>query len=282
MRWFRRTPTALVLPENSRQIETPIEKSNEKIVSDLFPIHAITDSYPIVGTTTYGALTIGQDFKPDGNSVEFGDYILRKIERTPENLFARLYFTRGITLSNFDSPFRTESWMDDQFYWDPILFKVEFFADRTAPFATAGEGGNTVYVTRYFPIVSYIDGQRGGTTIREEHYVTDQDLMITSYETPMPVTVDYEFHNVRDSFGPCLHKKLIFSDAMAAFAAVDGAGDAVVLSSALPGRVHEATNFEEWESHVYSFKKVNDGLLKEYIRYTAIPPELPPISRRTS
>lgn len=277
-RWFKRTPKNPAPPEASFTVETPIEGSGEREISDLFPVFAITASYPVINTTTYGDLSILVEPKPDGDTTTYNDYVLRRIEKVAGSLFARLYFTRNITNPLDEAPFQTVQEFDPDFSWDPILYQVKFLEDRQAPFATAGPNGNTIFTPRYFPRAFYTDAQRGAL-ILTEHFVASSPVECGYLEQPMGTTVSYDFHNVHDTFGKCLHPRLVFDAKQGAFTAYNAATDAAVsVSGSISGQIFEATNFTEWEAYVFSFRVVRKGLLFEVIRQTAVPPELPEIS----
>lgn len=285
MRWFRRIPRDLVIPEDSRSVETPIEGSSERTISDLFPVSAITASYPVIQSstvtgTTYGALTYSRSNKSDGEDpTGFDSYTCRKIESIPNSRFCRLYFARVITDALAVNPFYTGEEFDPTFPWDPILYKVIFLIDSANPIVTRGPGGVEVYVNRYVPRAYYTDGQTGALII-QEHFVSDTPFIgVGDYDTPKPTTVQYEYANVRDTFRACLHNKLIFDTKQTAIVGYDAAAAvAVNVSGSVSGQIFEPTNFEEWQTHPFKFEFVQKGLLFEGIRYTAIAPEIPDTS----
>ncbi len=278
--WFRRSPKDLVLPEDSRQIETPIEGSNERVISDLFPVTLLTSSFPIVGTTTYAGMAPLAQVKPDGVTLsDFDSYVLRKIERSPLGRFCRCSFTRGITNPFDTAPFYIEEEYDPDFWWDPILYKVVFLIDAANPIVTRGPGGIEIYTNRYVPRAYYTDDQRGALIVKE-YFASDVPFTgVGDYDKPKPTTVQYEYANCKDTFRANLHGKLVFDTKQTAIIGYDAAAaTAVSISGSISGQIFEATNFEEWETHPFKFESVQKGLLYEGIRYTAIAPDIPEIS----
>lgn len=283
MRWFRRTPKDIVIPEDSRVIETPIDGSGERTISDLFPVSAITSTYPVIHTqtvtgTTYGALTFGRDNKPDGDSMtDFDAYTCRKIEPVPNTRFCRLYFARVFSELEKETSFKSVTYFDEDEYLPPILFRIKILEDRTAPHVTRGPGGNEIYVPHYYSRVYYVDEQNGAL-IQETKFISDVPFNIGMCETFRPTTVSYDYYGLTDAFRKCLHPKMIFDAKQTAFVAYNAG--TVEISGSVSGQIFEATNYETWDSHIKSDKQVAVGLLFERTKKLLIPPEVPAISKK--
>src|SRR5262245_1567032 len=64
------------IPVNSRRVWNPIKGAAIRGVSDLIPTYSITDSYPVIGSTTYGALDPSNQSSPN----PFSSYIVSDIQ----------------------------------------------------------------------------------------------------------------------------------------------------------------------------------------------------------
>lgn len=280
--WLRRQPKDLVIPEDSRQVETPLVGSSEKVLSDLFPVSSITASFPVIGTTTYSGMSVGAptiSVKPDGDTLtDFDAYIIRKIEPVPNTRFVRCFFTRSIGV--VEEAYKTETYFDEDIWLPPILYRVNFVEDRGNPIVTRGPGDKEIFSPRYMARAFYTDDQRGAL-VQLDYFVSDVPHSIGMCDPPRPISVQYDFYNVQDTFRPSLHPKLVFDRKQGAFIAYSvGSATTVSAGSSAAGQTFPATNHETWQTYIADDRQREVSLLYERVRKTIIPTFEPEVSKR--
>lgn len=274
-------PSNIPVPRNSRTVSTPLEGSSEKVITDLIPTMAITEAYPVLGTTTYGAMIPGGKAQADGSAMAFSSYVLRKMKAEPGTFYTRCWFTRVIGATLESTPYRTTTEFDDH-YWPPVLLGVKILEDRTFAMSTKGTDGTDVFAAQQYRREFYIPEVTEGTLFKYEYFVNDTPFVIGQYATPQPGHVSYEYHGVEGTFPSCLHATLIFDPKQTAFVKYNAATSTTSIAAAtLSGQVFPATNFEDWQPYV---KKVKTDVVEEVlhlaIKVTVYPPPQPDVVQR--
>lgn len=237
--WPRNIPE----PRDGRHVETPVDGSSEKVISDLFPTQCISASFPVDDVTTYGDM--GPKMMADGNAMEFSSYVLRHMEPSERPGFTRCFFSRTIS-PQATVPAVTKTYLDDHL-WYRILLKVDFVRDTSFGRTTRGPGGIEVYAPRYYPRIYSIAEATEGTLFQEFTFINSAIPTIRRSDCPQPNDVNFSILGVHGSFERCLHGKLIFDATKTAIVGYNAATSTVVpVSGAVGGQFFDETNYDEW------------------------------------
>lgn len=248
-------PQNMVPPRDAREILTPFKGSNEKVMTDVIPTISITDSYPVVDSTTFSALTFNPAPKADGNPIAFGTYILRKMEPDQRKGWTKCWFSRAIPSDPLPAPYKTESEQIDHLWHDQLL-RVDFLPDYSFPHTTRGPGGVEIYAPRYYPRVFHIPEATEGTLAIHRFYIASVPFVVKQTECPQPSDVNFNILGVEGQWSRCLHPKLVFDSKKTAIVAYNAATTSVVQTGgAIAGQLYEETNFEDWTTYDWIIKQ---------------------------
>lgn len=274
---FTWNETGLRAPAKARRVESLAQGSQLVGVSDLIPMAAVTDTWPVIGQTTYGNCNfMNVPVDAEGNT-HFGDYVLQKIEygwREPD--FARLYFTPVLTLTGAIStlvPFKTE-WTSKVHQWHPILEKILFTDDEylKVPIQTAN---GTLYKPRVYVTWEYRSGVTDACKVRQDYYLSDRpfDLSSFTFTVPQPTDVSWELGPLGQSgsMGSCLHPKV----------RVRAPDPRTAFAGSVYHEEYPATNVATWQAYVFDFEASSiNGVAYQGILRTVYPPPLTSITRK--
>lgn len=264
----------IIMPRDSRRINTPFELCKERSVSDLIPTAAITDEWPVLGTTTYGEM----NFSGNSDLNPFRHYIARSIKEE-YGLFSRVTYTRPMTDEERRTPYRTESWFDDH-YWPPILKGIKFVADYSFPRAVRLADGTVVNAPSIYSREAYINEHRGGTRFQAYYFVSDVQPTIGQYPVLGPNRVAYDFLGVSGGFESCLHDHIYLRPMPTARFLEDNSDSVQNSSGVIAGQRFPATPFKEWAPHVISHKPQIQNDLFNHVLIRVFPPAIPKVSIR--
>jgi len=269
--------TAITMPRNSRRVYCPVSGSDERVVSDLIPVDAITPEFPLIGQR-YG--DINWLNQPQDNYYE--DYVLREI-RPEGDLFSRLVFSREIVDENGNDdslnrpPFKRREAHDDK-YWAPILHDIYFIPDKNFPLVTRGPNGNIITAYRHYKRQVYTPGAHEGTKYVIESFIHTVEPKIPRYPTPVLGNVSYDFLEAEGSFPECFHDDLRIGPQQTAFASYNAnTNTTTAISGALQGQFFPATNFITWRPYVKKHTVEEVDVLYVSTRVTVYPPSLPEV-----
>ena len=261
-----------VIPKDGREITTPIMGCSSKIVSCLYPTDGITDSYPIIGTSTFGALNSGE--KPDPNY--FSDYVLTSIDRSNKTGFSRLSFVKPMTDATTLVPFKPNTYQSKMETWPAILLKFRQLEDPQLKVKIDTAFG-TKLVPRVYTQWEYIEGVTVPCKVVERHFVSDhpfdkRQLKISPNVTEATdVSWDIGPLGKSGSMGPCLHEEI----------KVRAAHPREGFSGSPYSQIYPATGVTTWTPFVYDFETKQVDQLYYGIERTVIPPNLPASIRKS-
>lgn len=265
----------ITMPRNTRRVYCPIDGCDERVISDLIPVDAITPTFPQIGVVKYGEI----DFVNNPQDNPWADYVLRKIE--PEgDLYSRLTFSRDIEADNpdpFATPFKVWSELKDK-YWPPILHAIHFVKDKKFPHTTRAANNSIIEGYRLYKREDYTPAAREGTLYTYEHFVHSVKPKIPKYQCPQTSRVSFHYLGVSGEFPECLHDDLLFKSEPGAIRIESVGDESVEAVSVIPGQFFPATNFITWRPY-FGQHTVNDAdVLFESIRVRFTPPSLPETS----
>lgn len=270
---FKIDPT-IIIPRDARRVYCPIEDCPERVVSDLMPVDAITEDWPVIGTTTYGEIEFFN--KPDENY--FAGYVLRKIE-ADRPFFSRLTFSRDIPLGpnggEFENPYKVETETADH-YWPPILHDIQWIPNPAFPIYTRGDRGEIITGYRHEPREIYTPPAREGTLFKYEYFVHSSPPNIPRYPVPLPTRVSVTYMGGNVTFEECLHDELKVKSRLSGTKSYSAATSVSIgIGGVLPGMLIPATNFTTWRKYYKDHKPTKNDVLWQSVRVSVSPPRLP-------
>lgn len=260
----------IVMPRNRRQVYCPVEDCNERVVSDLIPVDAITSSWPVIGETTYG--TIDYVNKPVDNFFE--DFVLRAI-RPEGDLFSRLVFSRDIkeTANDFSNPYKVE-WSFDDHSWPMVLRGFSIEESDAFPIAVRTPDGGTVFAPRHFKKDLIKPDVDEGSRFRHEYFIHTEPPNIPLYPTPQPGAISFDYLDIHGEYPRVLHGRVVVPPSSLGRAKLLQ-GQTTELGSGLAGQVFEATLFEDWQPYVRRHTVSKEDVIYISTRVTVFPPIQP-------
>lgn len=263
----------IVIPRHSRTVATPLDHSDVKIISDLIPTAAITDSYPVVGTTTYGAI------KPlNDQDTSFDAYVLRKMSHEAGTFFTRCFFVKVFTDAEKKTPYRTETFFDEGGYWHLLVKGIRFYPDKSMPRVAFDAQGKRVLGYKLYPKEFIVPAQKARRVV-VRYFASDTDFVIPFHSSPVSGFVSYMYDGVERTIENCLHHKIVIRPQPSGFAAFDlTALTATTIAGRIPGQTFKATEPPEWEPYISNDKSESvEGLLFSRRVVTEYPPDEPEI-----
>lgn len=114
-------PSSIPVPRNSRQIDQPVDGSSVRLVSDLIPTQAITESFPALGQK-YGTIF----YTNQTRDRRFENYEFYRMTREPGD-YTRLHFLPASGDVDSGVAFKTIWTYDSSVYWPKIVERMDFF-----------------------------------------------------------------------------------------------------------------------------------------------------------
>jgi hypothetical protein len=239
-------PSGLVIPKNSRTVSQPIEKSSLRVITDLIPTQAITESWP-AQNSTYGEL-------PYCNQTDDRRFANHKFYRLldREGDFTRAVFVPRAEDVDSNTAIDTIWTYDSSVYWPPIVESVDFFTD----IATLPGGVGTEYHgesnSTWLIFVKRRPAYRGITKLRIQQFVSAVnpfDFSATQQQNWTLTNVQWNLGGVngRGETGECLHPDIVvpgtnmLDAAVYVWNATDPGGRPVVIGSDYTSRLFKAT-----------------------------------------
>lgn len=201
-------PTGLVVPRNSRTVSQPIDNSVLRVITDLVPTQAITESWP-AQDSIYGELP----YCNQTDDRRFANHRFYKLLEQ-EGDFTRAVFIPAAADVNPATVINTIWTYDSSVYWPPIVEGIDFYAD----IATKPVGVDTEYhgepETSWLAFVKRRPAYRGVTKLRIQQYVSAVnpfDFSATTQRSFCPTNIQWNLGgaNGRGETGECLHPDIV-------------------------------------------------------------------------
>lgn len=258
--------------DSSRRVVQPLSGINIVAISELFPSHAFTEAFPIIGQTTKAEMTYMNQEAPN----DFDSNILWEIHSDFRDggEFTRCTFTPPITTTYPADPnsFVKEEWETVPHYWDPILEHIEFIDDDTTQVAVQDHKGNVKYVPRIRVRYAYRPGLEAASWVRKRTFLSNVPFKRgPRFNIPQPSDVSWDIDPLGQSgsFPRCLHPKID----------VPATSDASGLVGTSFSQRYPATNQLSWISYDLSFEVTESSPFFIGVLSTIFPPPLTPITK---
>lgn len=253
--------TNIAVPRDARQVKQLLDGTDLRSVSDLVPMSAITETFPLNGLRFGDVAWTSQP-----NNDAFADYIMYNMEPAynyPDFVRCEFFKNRTNQLN-----VAANSYLDERpLPWPDILKWVQLFK-----ITSTGK-----YRHRY----SMIKGGMFITKVQVDEFVSNIDYPDQYFEDDRPqgMPVSWFYDGASADIPECLHPKMIFPG----FTEVGTVFniDAVSAKQSSSSQVFEATSMVFWDNYIESFNVVKKTGLYYGTRLTAFPPELPPETLRS-
>lgn len=188
-------------------VDQPVEKSSLRIISDLIPTQAITETWP-AADTLYGELPYANRTSP----LRFASHRFYKLAER-EGDFTRAIFIPGPGAFDPATPFNTIWTYDSSIYWPQIVLGIDFYADTAT--LTGGVPGyyhgnpDTVWTV----IIKRRPAYKGLTKLRIRQYLSvsnpfDFSASLQTSFTPTNISWALIGSNGRGETGEALHPEV--------------------------------------------------------------------------
>lgn len=260
-------PSQILIPRNSRRVHTPISDVNFRGLSDLIPTAAVTNSYPVVGSTTYGALVpSNQQYQ----NTDFNSFILNKLadEFRDGSWFTRAFFGDP-NVPGSTTPVKTTSSYREH-SWNNVLESISFDPVPGMQVSVQSSSGAQLK-NRIAVSYTYRPGGTFWTQIITRWFLSLTPFNVENFDiiVPQPTEVSWDIGDLgfSGSFPECLHDEV---GVPSIFASDDFTGT----------NFHELfppTNILSWQDYDFAFEVINEDDPDPYFigaLHTAIAPPM--------
>lgn len=196
------TPKNLVIPADSRRLDSPIVGSPTIVLSDLVPTVAITPSWPVSGVTTYGDMDYSNQTT---NHTEWASYVFREIDQSEGNM-TRLKFSAPADPVAAATPYQIID-TSDAAPWPAVLEMFLVVKNSRLPVQVKTASG-VIDVPRFTVLYGLRAACAGHCKLSIKKYASSIPFNLTqsTYTFPQPTNIVWDLPGTSGEIERCLHE----------------------------------------------------------------------------
>jgi len=266
----------IFVPRDAFEVETPVDRCPDKVISTIMPTDAITETYPVIGVTQFNDIDYANKIVPN----TFQNYVLRKMDRDQRPGFTRLFFTKEKSAAEAAIPYLTET-EKDAHYWPPILEWLDLYYIDSI---------NSVYNSGYFMKRGYRNSVDEDSTFVHEYFSGSTPFSVSKRsDAPQPTEIVIKAYTLDEVFQKCLHPEVIvpansYVGAASSYALQSSMARLVFTAGVKHSTIEKnfqrypATNKLTWQAYIFKEEPGYVQGLYTMKRTTVHPPKLSPLT----